>query len=133
MTNQIPAIPPKDLTYVIIVYTFIYPHINHIFFQFRILYMHIYYLFNVQFRWLFLQIFPSAIVSSLRMTLFKSLEGQKQQKQHSQARSRKRGACEVGNCFNIQIPGWGFPSVPSQLFYHSQAFELFTFWCALMF
>ena len=53
----------------------------------------------------FFQIFPSAIVSSLRMTLFKSLEGQKQQKQHSQARSRKRGACEVGNCFNIQIPG----------------------------
>ena len=92
--------------------------------------MHIYYLFNVQFRWLFLQIFPSAIVSSLRMTLFKSLEGQKQQKQHSQARSRKRGACEVGNCFNIQIPGWGFPPVPSQLFYHSQAFELFTFWCS---
>ena len=37
---------------------------------------------------------------------------------------------EVGNCFNIQIPGWGFPPVPSQLFYHSQAFELFTFWCS---
>ena len=102
------------------------------FYQFRI-YIYIYIpfqfsLFNLDD--FFFQIFPSAIVSSLRMTLFKSLEGQKQQKQHSQARNRKRGACEVGNCFNIQIPGWGFPPVPSQLFYHSQAFELFTFWCS---